>query len=424
MRPSPRALFAVVALPLVMMLERCAWYATSSVSWMPLDDHDWTMEQIRLLWDLQGGLSVVALMVAGVVALGVGPLPVLLLGLVLSCAAWSVAPLVGPDTYPVVLCVAMVGSSFVRPALWATLLLPLARPRESGRLGACLLLYGAANVGAAVGPRVAGTLQFEVGVDAVFAAGAALTGLALLVAIGLVFAWMSTADEERAAGPGPSSRFEPRVLATIAVLGLLLVLPWAGSMTGFQAVFRAIRDLPFVGNAPSLWREANPALIVFVTALLSSTCLLAAMFRRTVPALLLAGPGMVVLGIGVILMAFEPVRLSPWTFGGAFALMTLGELAGPALLSRLGGDVHWRLTTLVVALWTAPTAFAYTTTATLANRELLPDPFLFPVPFAALLIPLGLVVTVAAIPLQRRIFDPPGSARDPAPGAVVAPHQL
>jgi dipeptide/tripeptide permease len=202
----------------------------------------------------------------------------------------------------------------------------------------------------------------------------------------------------------------PLVLAA-AGLGALLFIPWAGLMTGFQAIYTTLWDLPFVAGNDALWTSLNPGIVIFLALLLSWFLLVLVLFNKTAPALLLVGAGILLIATGLIAIAIEPVRMSAWGFGLAFALISVGEVvAAPALISRIGGDVHWRLTTLFVALWLATSGSGHWVMGLLTGAGV-QNPFGLPLAFAIISVPIALVLLVVAIPLQRRLFDPPDSRK-------------
>jgi dipeptide/tripeptide permease len=166
---------------------------------------------------------------------------------------------------------------------------------------------------------------------------------------------------------------------------------------------------------------ANPVIVIFVGLLVASILLVLALLEKNVPALLLAGAGIVLIAAGVILASIGPVRESFIGFSAAFLLISVGEVvAGPALISRIAGDVHWRLTTLFVALWLITSQLGYGLSGLVTGSGLAESPFGLPLAFAVISLPIGLVLLAVAVPLQRRLFDPKPSAGQPAPGAVVA----
>lgn len=429
-RPSTRALFVVIALPLVMLLERMAWYGTRSVTFLHLDASGWTTTDIGQFYGIQTGVTAAVTVLSGVVAIAVGPLPLIAVGLFCAAAGYAMVPMFPGAEIQVPLYLSVVGTALFRPAIWAAVLIPLARPRESGRIGACVLLYGVSNLAGLLAP-VGGTWLFNsFGSWWAFYGASVSALLALLVTGALIAGWLSTREEERAAPPTPSRQLELPIVLLVAGLGFVLCLPWVGLMGGFQTVYQVMWELPFVANGgyEKFWMSANPAFVTFAAALLASIFLLLRLLDKTVPALLVAGPGMVLLAAGLILAGIEPIRMTPWGFGAALALISFGEiLAAPALISRIGGDVHWRLTTLFVAMWLAVGTLGYTAANAVQSSGLSSDPFALPIAFAVLAVPAGLLLTGLAIPLQRWVFDPqkkPDSAKAPAPVPVVAPHQL
>ena len=424
-RPSPRALLVVVALPLLLLLERLAWYGTRTISFPYLQELGWTSVDVGVFHGVQNAVLPLVTVLSGLLALAVGPLPMIALGLLFAATGYAMVPMFDPSGVEVPLYLTVVGTALFRPAIWAALLIPLARPRESGRIGACILLYGVSNAGAVAASPGASWLMSQFGSETVYTVAAALAGLGFLGSLAVAGGWVGTAAEEAAAPPGPSRRLEWPVVLAVAGLGVVLFIPWAGLMTGFEAVYSTLWELDFVAGHESIWTAMNPAIVIFLALLLASIFLMLTMLEKTVPALLLAGGGMVILAVGLIAVAIGPIRESPWGFGAAFALVSVGEvLAAPALISRIGGDVHWRLTTLFVALWLATSQLGYAASGVLRGSGLMENPFGLPLAFAIMAIPLGLVLLVVAIPLQRRLFDPPPSARKPAPGPVVAPPQF
>ena len=169
-------------------------------------------------------------------------------------------------------------------------------------------------------------------------------------------------------------------------------------------------------NSRDAWQLANPAIVVFLGLLVASVCLLLALLQKSFPSLLLIGGGMIAVSLGLLLVAFEPMRMNPWVYGVAFVLVAVGEvLAIPALVSRIGGDVHWRLVTLVLAFWLSLGSLSYAASG--LTREWIMDPFWVPAGFAAIALPLGVILLGAAIPLQMFLFAPRKPKIAPAPPA-------
>ena len=427
-RPSTRALFAVVALPILMMLERFAWYGTRSIQYIHLTDLGWSSAQMGEMYAVQSFILPGATLLSGLVALAVGPLPLIALGLLLAAAGYAMVPMFGADSVQLPIYLSAVGTSLFRPAVWAALLIPLARPRESGRIGACLLLYAAANVAGVAAPAASTRVLNTFGSGAAYGTAAGVAFLGLLVALAFTGGWLGTREEERAMPPSPSGRFELPVVLGAAGLGLLLFIPWTGLFTGYDAVWASIWELPFVQGYESIWMAVNPGVVVFVGLLLASIFLVLALLQKGFPALVLAGAGMILVSAGVILIAIGPVRETAWGFGVGFVLLSIGEvMAAPALISRIGGDVHWRLTTLFVALWLATSSLGYAASGLIRSSSLGDNPFGIPMAFAVIGVPIGIVLLVAAIPLQRLLFAPPEpepSPERPAPAPVVSLEKL
>ena len=424
MRPSTRAFFVVVALPLLLLLERLAWYGTRSVQFLHLDQLGWTPTDIGQLVSIQTVVLAVVTVLSGVLALGVGPLPLISLGLLLAGAGYAMVPMFDPGSVEVPLYLVVVGTALFRPAVWAAVLIPLCRPRETGRIGACILLYGASNAAALAASPGAAWLRSHFGSETVYTGASAVVGLAFLGSLALAAGWLATRGEEAKAAPGPSRTFDVPLLLAAAALGVLLFIPWAGLMSGFQAIYTVLWDLPFVAGNETIWTSLNPAIVIFLALLFSSILLVLVLFEKTVPALLLVGAGLFLIATGLIALAIEPVRMTAWGFGLGLALVSVGEItAAPALLSRIGGDVHWRLTTLFVALWLSTSSLGYWATGALGAVGI-QSQFGVPLAFAIITVPIALVLLVVAIPLQRRLFAPPPSAGEPGPGAVVPQPQL
>jgi dipeptide/tripeptide permease len=243
-RPSPRVLLVVVALPLLLMLERLAWYGTRSVQYLHLNEIGWDSSEIGTIFGVQAVLMAVVTVVSGLLALAVGPVPLISLGLLLACAGYAMVPMFGPESVQVPIYLSMVGTAIFRPAIWAALLIPLARPRESARIGACILLYVASNLGAVPAAPGASWLMDQFGGGAVYTAAAGIAGLGLLLSLAVAGGWLASRSEELSGPPTPAMKLDLPLVLAAAGLGLLLWLPWMGLMTASRPSGRRSGSCP------------------------------------------------------------------------------------------------------------------------------------------------------------------------------------
>lgn len=270
-----------------------------------------------------------------------------------------------------------------------------------------LLTYVGYNLGAVIASPLAQALQEALGLRAVYLAAAGLALLATLIAAGVGAAWLlkreRAAEEQRAPRPPLGS-----VLMGIGALALLAFLPVLSWNQSWHLQFDLLQQLD-VGMSWDLFFALNPAIVTVVAVLLAAVLAGLHFTRLRVPAMALVGLGLALVGLALLLMVVPGVRATVPAFLAAAVVLSIGEVfALPPLLSRLTGDVHWRLAPLLAAGWLALTGGGGILLTWLIERYELPvlrtvtgwvgagSGLLF-----------GLVLLILADPLQRRLFSPP-----------------
>jgi len=345
---------------------------------------------------------------------------VLAAGLLLCSAAFLLLGFVGPDLFTIAAHCASFGEGLVRPALWASALVAFARPHEAGRLALCFAMWGAMNVASLLSTTL-GSQTYGAGVEFTGIAAAALStlaaGLAVLLLIGAVT--LRGAPEERATEP--TLHWNRGVFLAAAALLVLLLGPWTGLMAIFGPLGAAFYDAPPSPVATPVWLALNPGVVVWATALLAATFVLLAMSRRNVSGVRILGIGLVVCALGVGIVSVEAARASAAPLLLGVGLMSVGEaIAGPALLARLGGDLHWRAVTGVVAIFFGGGVVLHLAAG--AYREHVaeaPSSFATPVAGAVSALVVGLALVVFAGPLQRRLYQPDVPADGARPAVPI-----
>jgi len=412
-----RRALSFVFLPLVVLFEALGWFGLRSVQVLYLvQELGLDYEHVGRSMAIYQGLSVVSVLLGGAVAVAVGPHLTLLAGLLVLAVTVGTFGLAPPSLLVLWTVALAVGTGLFRPSLYAAALVPFSGKRALLGSALVLLLYGALNVGA--GAASVGAAQLagygSSGWRVLFPVLGSLMLVGAVMAGVLVLArWLLPVDEEP---PTPADRLDWRPLAAAAGLIALGLIPVMVLYQSFSLQFDALQVLSPGGN----WEwmlQINPVVVVAVVTLLAPALLVLHFVRPRLPILLPVGAGMVVLAVGSLLVLS---KLSlPVVLAGT-AVVALGEVAAlPLLVARLGTDVHWRLAALVVAVWLA------LTTASNVVVAMVPDTNAQPVlstavwgGAAGLAMVCGLVVAVAAIPLQRFVY---GQDCEPESASSVDP---
>ncbi len=425
MRPS-RRLAAVLFLPAILTLQAWAWWGTHPIL---VDGH--YAEIAAYAGTTERTLTLVGIAAAAAAAVAVGPWLVLAGGLFLVALSWFLVPVVGPAWMDAARNGAALGYGVIAPCLWAAAVLPFPRPYEAARNAMVIGLWALAGGTAIAGPVLWEMLLNQGGGVLAYGSAATLAGVAASLAALLWAGWFLTRDPD-ADAEAVTERLDLPVVATAAALGVVVVLPYSAAMTWFDAaapmfsgiggsyssatgyVFGVPVYLPTLFSG-AWWELVNPAFVGWFGLLVSACFVVLATARRNVPALRVAGLGLAILSLGVTLL--DPNR-APEQLVAVFALLALGEvLVGPLLLSRIGGDHHWRATTAVVGAWMAA---RITTAAGLTwlrdNVPAASDLHLWGALAGAAV---GLVLIAAAGPLQRRLYVPDVPTEEAAPAVAI-----
>jgi len=356
-----RRIASFLLLPPVVLFEGMAWYGAMAVLMIhltgdPFDgglgmDHaraGTLYGMLRLLW-IGGAL------LAGLIAIALGSHFALVLGLVTAVAGIAALGIADDTTVIVAMILAGLGVGMYRPSLQAAAAVSFRHPAEHLRNALFVLLWAAMNLGALLGPLASGAIRTNFTSRHVFHACGATMLLSALFAGGLAAAMLAF-RRSPGAPPSPSQRFHLPVLLLAVGILLLVAIPWTGygSLISMQII--SVADhLPMADM--DLLFNINPVVVLLTSMLLLPVLLILHFTRVQVPTLMIVGAGLLLIGIGAV-----PLLLAPM-FGGvsllvvSIVVMAVGEtLTGPLLLSRLAGDQHWRLVTLVMGVWISATS--------------------------------------------------------------------
>lgn len=424
MNPA-RRYSAIAVLPAIAMLHRLGTWTARAELWSHLSELGVEADRLGGLYEAQHYVVAGFTLVGGALSVVMGPLPVLLLGLTLSAFAFGLMPEASAGGAEVLMMLQGAGSGIARPALWAAAVLPFGRPHEAGRNGLLALMWASMNVAAFCAPWISDRLTWVGNGDAGFVFAAVMSGTCAALAAPLCLLWLTT----RTAAPGdgepePAYRLDWPVLGVACATIVLVAVPWGGLMSVWGPLSRHVYSAAPGSFGPEIWMGVNPVLVIWAAGLLAAVFLLLSLTRRNVPTLLLAGPGLVLLAVGVGMLSFEPVRTSVAGLGCGLVVMTLGEaLAGPLLISRVVGDLHFRVVGMVMALWLVLTdVLRILGNADGPAQQLLESyPFAIAGGSAVLAVPLGIALAAVAIPLHRRLYLPDRPEERPHPKDCPGP---
>jgi dipeptide/tripeptide permease len=163
----------------------------------------------------------------------------------------------------------------------------------------------------------------------------------------------------------------------------------------------------------------NPLVVIALSLLAAVAFVVLHALKGKVPALLVAGLGLAVLGVAAALSA---ALIAPdagfGTVGFVLVIGAIGEaLFLPLLLSRATGDLPLRLETAVAAAWTLAVRVIMMLTAFVSEEPSGQRALLWVGALAALVVGVGLAA--ASFPL-RRVFARPEPASGSLPSAASA----
>lgn len=342
-----RRLLTFLALPLVLGLDRLAYYGARSVLLVymtrpaaegglglpsPAATRDYAvLTMLVLLTPLLGGL----------LAIGIGPRLTLVIGAVLSALGYVLIGVAPAQSITVPFVILAVGQGLVRPSLFAIVGGELGRRHESWRNALCAVLYVAINLGAALAP-IASTLMSRSGFTPVFFTSAGLMVLAVVVSVGLAVV--------QRFGPPPDEP-PPWRGAEIGIMFILfLAMPYLSGLGVVSTAQYNVLDRSAGGALDVALMTLNPTIVTLASLVFALVLVVFALSKVRAPTLLMLGAGHIVFAIGVApLLVAGDTRIA---VVASIAVTALGEaLVGPLLISRASADTNPRFAALVVAGW-------------------------------------------------------------------------
>jgi dipeptide/tripeptide permease len=363
---SSRSVFVLVLLPLMLGAERFANNAMRSPLFVYLMHEEGeraaTMSRMMAMMAL-GGL--VGPLLAGVLALLVGPRVVALAGAALAAGGYFLLAAQGP--FQVALVIVTIGVGLFKPCPWAILGDEVSRedtpsgvdtPPKSPRrftLAAALamLLYAATNIGAFVAPLVGGVLVSRSGSGAAFG----LCGAAALAC--LVGTVVVAAIRPRSRAPSAQPNAQP-VYRAPANMPAAAPPPSASGrgLLGLVVLFVATVPVDLASTLErsstlprSSWVMSLSGVVLVLASLVGFAIYLSsALARRPLPMLPLMGGALVVVIVGTVAMRIESVA----TFAVGLTLLAMAEpFIGSVGIAYATLSTGPRARTLVVGAWIA-----------------------------------------------------------------------
>ncbi len=391
-----------------MGLERAAWYGSRSVwvlyLWTPIDEGGLGLDQAEAMAVLERGvwLGLPFTLLAGLVAIAVGPHAIVVVGALLAAAGQAML-FAGAGSAPVAMSLVIVGAAVLKPGVWAALGNALATTPPHLRAAAFVLPWMAIQIAAlaasVLGPAVSfpGAFGVAAGTTAAVALGASLLG------------GLSLAHPE----PTPAN---PAAAAAIGVVLAVLVTPYvlASSVSGTLRMDALVQ----LGLGPAAYSGAlavDPVASFVVGAVAAAILAGAHALEVRWPALIVSGLAMVAAALGGL--ALHPALLGAAGFAalgvGTFAFAATEVVVMAVATSWIAGGQHPRLSTLLVAGFLASTQIAAVAPALFAGVD--------PAFQLLLLAPCGLagLVLAGGAVLARDTFTGARETAPPAPEVVV-----
>ncbi len=404
-------------LPPVAFLESLAWYGCMAVFFIYLSDVlGLGITTAGTAYSIVRLCSMGGILLAGLVAVGIGGHFTLVLGLVTMAAGMAGLALATDTTvWPVIVLLAL-GVGGYRVGVFAAAARPFGHPRGHLRDALFVGLWASFNAGAMVGP-LASSWSASSGIGhrpSLHLLGGVLLLAAILASVlGLL---VLRASREPPEPEDSGRRFSGRLLAVAVGIIVVCALPWGAYGIVGMLHTEVVWELEF-RVSPELLYAINPAIILLGSLLLVPLLVILHVARVQVPATVPIGVGLVLFGLGLALLA-APLpgdRLIPFLAGTV--VMTVGELLlGPFVLSRVAGDLHWRLAPLAIAVWLAASGLLSSLSAWTWAHETARMAVTWTGVGTALLGGIGLLAL--SWPL-RRVFVPDVSSQTPK-GAVEA----
>jgi len=402
-----------VALPVILFLESMAWYGTRGIMSLYLQDlgFGYGTDEMDLgqLFTVMQWVTIGATLLGGVAAIAAGPLPVIILGLAMAGLGIAVIGVTPAELIYLPVIFAALGVGMFRPAIYGAAMIGLGYPREHLRGVLCLLLWASMNVGALLCMPVIEVVYETLGFTAAFAMEGVLVLLAAVLACGLgaVHLKFRTAEPTE---PDTTRTVNGKLLAVLGGVLVLAAIPWGAynyAYRLFYSGFYSLEDIWDYENVEWVFRINPP--IVLLMALILTAVLLGLHFARVrLSSLLFVGLGLMGTGLALALLSAEPLRQSMGGLLAGLGLLSVVEVfVGPLIVSRLGGDVHWRFASAIIALWLVATGLVNELLNILPGSDYTEDVSLvFGFLLGAVSLLFGLVIAVAAIPLQRTLLKP------------------
>ena len=338
-------------LPLVVLLERFAYYSTRSVLFVEfasVTNHEEAFARLTTIsWLL---LSTPPL--GGLLALALKPRWTLVAGLAVAAAGYAALAAAGAQSMAA-FGVLAVGLGLVRPALYATAALALRDPLESGRGALLIGAYLATNAGAFAGQLVGSALQgrsYGQGDTFTFLSGIGAAGLVVATLLAFAIAIAPRLDPVREpADPPFTGRGELG-----AVLVMVLALPLSVLMES-SAVLQYDLFYRLPEPAPAWLNYVNPSVVIAVGTLLLAVLGAAAYVGKRIRSLYLAGAGVMLAALAAVpllaLASGEPGMAKAGSLASITLMAAAEVLCFPFVLSRIAAGPHPRTATLVVGFW-------------------------------------------------------------------------
>lgn len=413
-----RALVAFLLLPLIVLLDSIIWFGLSSLLYTYVAEHmGLAIADYGKLRAWMVIAATVGILVGGVVAIGLGPRVTMAAGLGI-CTLGMALLAVGPaQTALASVIVVSAGQGIYRPTTYAAAADALPWPRPHLRNTLCVVIYMTVNLGAALSSFLAYRFLDFVGPAMTFVALAAGLVFATLLAVGLAVAHRMLRPRETvpSAEIQTTRRLDPVFLGLGLGLVVLTALPWLSYSLNWELQYEAANAVAPRLMETSYFFSINPALVVVFGAVLVVGLLVAHFTRTRIPTLLPAGLGLVALGLGMVGV------LGSFHVGGAAVLVVAmvvlagGEvLAAPLLASRIAGDQHTRVVTLVTALGMSSIYAGGIAIDWIGSSSPQASHFLG-WGLGGICVVVGLIVAGAAIPL-RKVITP---RQDPPPGTPL-----
>jgi dipeptide/tripeptide permease len=354
-----RRVITLVFLPLVMLLDRFAFYGGRSYLTMHLMDQGMSRHDAAMTWSGIHGILLIAPLIGGLVAMVTSPRWTLFAGTVMAAGAHTLIATVPGSLVTGALVLLMLGEGFVRPTVFALIARELGDPRQTARAGVMVAAYAAVNLGAFAGPEVARLIARAFNGSAVFTA-MGMTGFGPIV-LSLVIALLPRLMQD---DPPPVEK-PGAFRGTLILLGL-----FAPAMLGMTLI-EDLGYLTLAGEHPTWLYWLNPV----VATVGAGAAALAILVLGVVPVKwsltwpIVAGFFMMVLA-GLVIMVGDDH--APLTLGSGAVLASLAEvLLTPFILALATSGLPDQRTTLIVGGWLACThALGYLgtliTSATLA----------------------------------------------------------